>query len=64
MTEQISTIILAAGASTRMQGTVKQLLTWGKTTLLGNAIEQVKPVSSQVYVVWEQMPATYQNQWR
>ncbi|MEX0362442.1 MAG: NTP transferase domain-containing protein, partial [Allomuricauda sp.] len=51
MTKQISTIILAAGASTRMQGTVKQLLAWGKTTLLGNAIEQAKPVSSQVYVV-------------
>ncbi|WP_420399595.1 nucleotidyltransferase family protein [Flagellimonas sp.] len=51
MTKEISTIILAAGASTRMQGTVKQLLAWGKTTLLGNAIEQAKPVSSQVYVV-------------
>ncbi|TMU56452.1 nucleotidyltransferase family protein [Flagellimonas algicola] len=51
MTKQISTIILAAGASTRMPGTIKQLLPWRKTTLLGNAIEQAKPVSSKVYVV-------------
>ncbi|MFD1613789.1 nucleotidyltransferase family protein [Gelatiniphilus marinus] len=34
----ISVIILAAGASIRM-GTPKQLLKWGNSTLLGNAIE-------------------------
>ncbi len=32
-------VIMAAGASTRMQA-IKQLLPWKKTTLLGNAIEQ------------------------
>ncbi|MFD1161993.1 nucleotidyltransferase family protein [Hwangdonia seohaensis] len=34
----ISIIILAAGASKRM-GTPKQLLKWGNSTLLGNAVE-------------------------
>jgi len=36
---KIAMVILAAGASTRMN-TIKQLLQWKNTTLLGNAIEQ------------------------
>ena len=36
--EQTAIIILAAGASTRL-GTPKQLLPWGKSTLLENAID-------------------------
>ncbi|NNL09848.1 MAG: NTP transferase domain-containing protein, partial [Croceitalea sp.] len=34
--KNIAILILAAGAATRM-GKAKQLLPWGKTTLLGNA---------------------------
>ena len=36
---KIAIIILAAGASKRM-GTIKQILPWNKTTLLGHVIEQ------------------------
>lgn len=43
-------LILAAGASSRM-GSIKQLLPWKNTTLLGNAIETAKKVSTDVYVV-------------
>lgn len=44
-------VILAAGASTRMND-VKQLLPWKSSTLLGNAIEQaLKSESRFVYVV-------------
>ena len=46
----IAILILAAGASTRM-GTIKQLLPWGKTNLLGHAIEQAKNITEHVYVV-------------
>ena len=46
----IAVLILAAGASTRM-GTIKQLLPWGKTNLLGHAIEQAKNITEHVYVV-------------
>ncbi len=35
---RISAIILAAGGSTRMRGEVKQLLAWGDTTFVGNAV--------------------------
>lgn len=35
----IAIVILAAGASTRMEGGIKQLLPWRNTTLLGNAIQ-------------------------
>ena len=43
--KNIALTILAAGESSRM-GQIKQLLPWGNTTLLGNAIEQA--ISSQV----------------
>ena len=46
----IAVLILAAGASTRM-GTIKQLLPWAKTNLLGHAIEQAKNITEHVYVV-------------
>nr|WP_299382159.1 nucleotidyltransferase family protein [Allomuricauda sp.] len=51
MSTNIATIILAAGASTRMEGHIKQLLPWGNTTLLGNSIVQAKKVSGKVCVV-------------
>ncbi|WP_117883564.1 nucleotidyltransferase family protein [Aureibaculum luteum] len=37
--QNIAIVILAAGASSRMKS-IKQLLPWKKTTLLGNAIQQ------------------------
>lgn len=43
-------LILAAGSSSRM-GESKQLLPWGKTTLLGNAIEQALLVKNVAIVV-------------
>ena len=44
-------VILAAGASSRMQA-IKQLLPWKKTTLLGNAIEQgLNSNAEEVYVI-------------
>ena len=47
----ISIVIIAAGASRRM-GTIKQLLPWKNTTLLGNAIQQAqKSKASEVVVV-------------
>ncbi|WP_430966835.1 nucleotidyltransferase family protein [Spongiimicrobium sp. 2-473A-2-J] len=39
---QIAVLVLAAGASTRMGGALKQLLPWKDTTLLGHAISQAK----------------------
>ena len=48
--ENIAVLILAAGASTRM-GSIKQLLPWAKTNLLGHAIEQAKNITEHVYVV-------------
>nr|WP_293300601.1 nucleotidyltransferase family protein [Allomuricauda sp.] len=47
----ISILILAAGASSRMKGKAKQLLPWKDTTLLGHAIVQAKKVSDSVTVV-------------
>ncbi|SHJ00459.1 molybdenum cofactor cytidylyltransferase [Arenibacter nanhaiticus] len=38
---KIAVLIMAAGESSRMPG-IKQLLPWGKTTLLGNAIDSAK----------------------
>jgi molybdenum cofactor cytidylyltransferase len=35
---RVSAIILAAGGSTRMRGASKQLLPWGDTTFVGNAV--------------------------
>ena len=51
MPKSISVLILAAGASTRMDGEIKQLLPWGDSTLLENAVQQAKEVSNNVYVV-------------
>lgn len=49
--QQIAIVILAAGASQRM-GKIKQLLSWKKTTLLGNAIAQAKSIkSASIFVV-------------
>ncbi len=47
----IAVLILAAGASTRMEGGPKQLLPWKGTTLLGHAIAQGKQLSDSVFVV-------------
>ncbi len=47
----IAVLILAAGASTRMEGGPKQLLPWKNTTLLGHSIEQAKKISDFVFVV-------------
>ena len=50
-TENIAVVILAAGESSRMQQS-KQLLPWGTSTLLGNAInEALESNSEKVYVV-------------
>ncbi|WP_026809707.1 nucleotidyltransferase family protein [Arenibacter latericius] len=47
----IAVIIMAAGASSRM-GTAKQLLPWGKSTLIGNAIKTATDSDAKdVYVV-------------
>lgn len=46
----IAAIILAAGSASRM-GTIKQLLPWGNTTLLGNAINIAKGSNVQKVVV-------------
>src|SRR5690606_27250627 len=47
----IVTIILAAGSSSRM-GTIKQLLPWGNSTLIGHSIEQaLNSEANEVYVV-------------
>lgn len=49
--QDIAIVILAAGASSRMQR-IKQLLPWGKGTLLGNAIKVASQSNSKaVYVV-------------
>lgn len=48
---QIAVLILAAGASTRMGRTVKQLLPWKGTTLLGHAISTAKASKADDVVV-------------
>lgn len=51
MSSSLCALVLAAGASKRMPGKIKQLLPWGHTTLMGNAIEAVVPVVDRVHVV-------------
>ena len=46
----LGAVLLAAGASTRM-GTVKQLLSWKKSTLLEHSIEQLKESNIDSLVV-------------
>lgn len=55
---KIAMIILAAGESKRM-GTIKQLLPWKNTTLLGNLIEQ--GLASNVEKVFVVLGANYKN---
>jgi molybdenum cofactor cytidylyltransferase len=51
MKNRTAIVILAAGKSSRI-GTPKQLLPWGETTLLGNAIEQALLIpDAEVFVV-------------
>ncbi len=51
MSKQFHALIPAAGASKRMPDNIKQLLPWKHTTLLGNAIEQVRPLVDSIHVV-------------
>jgi len=51
MANSISILILAAGASTRMEGKIKQLLPWKKTTLLENAVKQALELTDNINVV-------------
>jgi molybdenum cofactor cytidylyltransferase len=48
---KIGILILSAGASTRMGSTIKQLLPWRDTTLLGNAIASAKQLSCKTVTV-------------
>lgn len=48
--QNIAILILAAGASSRM-GKTKQLLPWGSTTLLGNAIGNAKESNARTVIV-------------
>lgn len=61
-TENIAVVILAAGESSRMRQ-AKQLLPWGTSTLLGNAInEALQSNSEKVYVVLGAKADTIQKQ--
>ena len=61
-TQNIAVVILAAGESSRMHQT-KQLLPWGKSTLLGSAIkEALQSNSEKVYVVLGAKAETIQMQ--
>ncbi|SHG31318.1 nucleotidyltransferase family protein [Flagellimonas flava] len=51
MSSDIHAIILAAGASTRMGGTIKQLLPWKDSTLLGTTIKQATQIAGKSLVV-------------
>ena len=51
MSKKVASLVLAAGGSTRMGKEIKQLLPWGKSTLLGHAIKQVDAISNACYVV-------------
>ena len=51
MSTTISALVLAAGASNRMPNHIKQLLPWGNTTILENAIQQVTPLVDSIHVV-------------
>lgn len=49
---RVAAVILAAGGSTRMRGEVKQLLPWGDTTFVGNAVRVARQARvSQIVVV-------------
>ena len=56
LVSRISAILLAAGGSTRMRGEVKQLLAWGDTTFVGNAVRvaQASRVNEIVVVTGSQ----------
>ena len=63
-TDNIAVVILAAGESSRMKQ-AKQLLPWGKTTLLGKAIkEALQSNSEKVYVVLGAKATTIQMQFK
>lgn len=47
----IAILILAAGTSSRMGNRIKQLLPWGDTTLLGNAIEKAEASMADDYYI-------------
>lgn len=51
LVSRVAAIILAAGGSTRMRGAVKQLLPWGDTTFVGNAIRAAKNSRTSEIVV-------------
>ncbi len=51
MSEEISVLLLAAGASVRMGDNIKQLLPWGNSTLLGHALQQANQISDDVWIV-------------
>lgn len=51
MSGDISILILAAGASTRMGDTIKQLLPWRDSTLIEHAVQTAQQVSDAVVVV-------------
>ena len=48
---ELAVLILAAGESKRMGATVKQLLPWKNTNLIGHVAQQAKEVSENVFVV-------------
>ena len=47
---KVAILILAAGEASRM-GSIKQLLPWHNTTLLGNAIKNAKQTRLDVYII-------------
>ena len=51
MSKKVASLVLAAGASTRMKDEIKQLLPWKKTTLLGHTISEARSVLQDCYVV-------------
>ncbi|WP_435625652.1 nucleotidyltransferase family protein [Flagellimonas sp.] len=51
MPKNISALVLAAGASKRMPNRIKQLLPWGDSNLLENAIHQISPLVDKVHIV-------------
>lgn len=55
---RVAAVILAAGGSTRMLGQVKQLLPWGDTTFVGNAVRVARQsrVSEIVVVTGNRAP--------
>ncbi|MEZ4810928.1 MAG: nucleotidyltransferase family protein [Allomuricauda sp.] len=51
MYDSVAVLILAAGASTRMEGKIKQLLPWNNQALLAHTIQQAIKVTDKVTVV-------------